>query len=552
MSDNMIVSLRMMDLMLESVDVKITNKDKEVTRAKVSMYICFNTEGSNARLKNTFAPEWGNFFDIREGSVSYHAGEQEFLEDGRWARKGRQVCKVSKLLHYLVSKVEVCIYPSVEDELVKSKIIYRFVELLTTEISCAKSNVEILVSDDPNEIYSKETAKNGTGTLGNSCMRPESSYYCHNHSRFYNEIGAHIAYTVTPFGKLTARALLWKGCKTREGNTFNYMDRIYGTEEATVNFKEWAHENGFAHKVEQSMSNTELMMPDGSSIRHFNYISEAEWYDGFPYMDTLAHLSINENTFILDTDNGDLSMTETDGGNNSESDEDYDSESDEDYDRSNCEECGCSIPNEDLHEINNYYYCDDCCSYSEYHDHYVINSDSVYSAYHDSRINDDESVQTEDGDFFHKNDIDELIVEINNKYYNMCSNDVKQCEYCDDWHLAEDVHYYEQLNQDICDDCVDEAMEANNYVSIDGEWYAKDNDEVHLIEGTFYHENSNDIIQCEHCDEWFLVKDVTHYHEIYKNVCEKCLVDAMAEENYILKEDIWVKVEEIVEVEEVA
>jgi hypothetical protein len=260
-------------------------------------------------------PAWGNYFDIRKGELSYKVGEQQLTPDGKWAREGRQICKASKLIAYLleidhrdpIREIKDHRYDSVDEDFLREvlhlKFQRRYLELLSTIVSSKGS--DILISDKPDEIYGKPTSECGCGTLRSSCMRPESDYDCRNHPMFYTDIGAKIAYTLDTRGHLFSRALLWENViDLTTHKSFKFMDRIYGSEETIEDMKQWARDNGYAYKKEQSYSNSTLIHPDGHQSHNFCYFkvfedNSVKRYKDFPYVDTLCNCTVANNIFEL-------------------------------------------------------------------------------------------------------------------------------------------------------------------------------------------------------------------------------------------------------------
>ena len=549
MTESIIMSTRLLNAISKSIDVKITNKEEEEPiRSRMCFYIATLDLSANVEFLSGVRPVWGNYFDLRAGEVSYHSGKQELTQDGRWKRDGRQVCKISKLLHHLTGQSTITAYPEPSAGN-RPKMISRFVELLATESKCLDSTIEILVSDNPARIYGKPTAEEEAGTLGNSCMRPESEYDCHDQTMFYNAMNAHIAYIVDINGRLTCRALLWKGCQKRNGDSFNYMDRIYGTEISVALMKDWAHENGFAHKIEQTYNNSKLVTPEDTIIDEYSYEQITDWDHGFPYVDSLTNLTIMGNEFILDTSRGTYSLDNTDGRD--VRDEDYDDEDDEEYDNDNegcCYGCNCTYDYDNLREIDGENYCPDCREYSSFYGEYVIKDDCTYSAYHGCFIKDNEIVFTVSGSCYHE-DAD-CIVEVNNQWYEKDSDKIAFCDYCDEYELEGNVNHYSQVEKDLCDGCVKEYMTENGYIFASDEWYKKDDEEIHLVEGTWYHEDDVAIELCDYCGGWHLKNNVQYYPQLYKIICDGCLPNAMAAENFVFRYGTWI--ESVVPLEDAA
>ena len=183
-----------------------------------------------------------------------------------------------------------------------SKLKDRAIEVVIESLKASLEPLEALVSQDVEGVYRTPTAYENTGTLGNSCMRPEQrdkyrgTQFLHN----YNKIdGLKIAYLLDKEGRLTTRALLWHDVEVKDGRSINYMDRIYGTELSIVRMKEWANNNGYWSKVQQTYSDPTLeITKDGKhfTIKEFKKDIKltASELQGVPYFDTLRFLKDTE------------------------------------------------------------------------------------------------------------------------------------------------------------------------------------------------------------------------------------------------------------------
>ena len=183
-------------------------------------------------------------------------------------------------------------------------IVTRFCELKAGAVRATASEDVIQISNDPSSIYQMATAE-GTGSLGSSCMRPNSGHLCRYGAPFYSRIeGLKIAYTVNARNQLTGRALIWDDCSfINEDNevetegTFKFMDRIYGSEQTIANFKQWAKDNGYWHKAEQSSSNRRLVSPEGRNTEELNFRYNkivTQLYDYAPYFDTMIYMDFEQ------------------------------------------------------------------------------------------------------------------------------------------------------------------------------------------------------------------------------------------------------------------
>lgn len=296
-----------------------------------------------------------NSFDVRRGEVSYFIGEQLFNENMKWDKKPRQIMKAAKFANML--------QPFYEGD---ESLFGRMNELVAEKLKGFEV-IDILITDEVEKIY-KMPVHEHSGTLASSCMRNDSGHDCRHYSDFYDSIGAKIAYTLAADGRLLGRALLWHGVINKDTNEeFCYMDRIYGSESMIMAFKEWAEENGFYSKIEQSYNNSKLQLGSNFvSNYHFNAGCCIDEFDGVPFVDTMCYYSgryitsygsVNrENSYCMQNCDGSVPCS---------------------GEECCCHECGANLDECERYEIDGNLYCDECCVYSEYNDCYIINEEAT-------------------------------------------------------------------------------------------------------------------------------------------------------------------------------
>jgi hypothetical protein len=140
------------------------------------------------------------------------------------------------------------------------------------------------------------------GTLWNSCMR-----YSHKNQfmKIYSQNPDQIKMliNVDENGKLKTRALLWENATDAKGNTYKVMDRIYSVYDYEISsFKQWASDNGYVHKLEQS-AKSELNFVTQNGVEQLELkVKLDNWRSmSYPYIDTFK---------FLDFDGGILSNSE--------------------------------------------------------------------------------------------------------------------------------------------------------------------------------------------------------------------------------------------------
>lgn len=168
--------------------------------------------------------------------------------------------------------------------------------------------------------YNVENYENPIGTLGSSCMR-------------YDKCGPFLKiYTSNPDqarliilkgrkdpNKICARAILWLDDKGR-----NFMDRVYVQNHADINlFIEFAIENGFYYKKDQTYASGEPIMFNGEELSLDESVIDVTLKNGgdfnyYPYMDSLKYYTPYRNLLTSDTESTyDYELTDTEGGNGS-------------------------------------------------------------------------------------------------------------------------------------------------------------------------------------------------------------------------------------------
>lgn len=374
---------------------------------------------------NLDKPRFGNYFDIVKGNITYNTKEQVLNENNKWMKEGREIIKPSKLIKYFIK--ENCL---INDNKIKEELI---IESFTNTIKSHKCG-EILISSNPKEIYELDT-QNSSGTLLNSCMRPESTYGCNRGTHFFNDLNLDIAYTLKN-GKLNGRALIWRGAINKDTNKkVDLMDRIYGSDLVISAFKDYAKENNIAYKTDQTGDNFKLNDLIISRVEYSHNLSEGD-NEYYPYFDTITHFNdSNMNNMCNGTE-----LLNCDGTP-------YGAE----Y---ICYECNCDIEEDCEYFISDECYCGECSTYDDYRDEQILTDDAVYieedsqwsDTYNTVILSNDEIVHEDSSSIWYINNVAHHI------------DDVTTCEYCDDAVLNDDIHYNDDLNKSYCEDCEEDCQ----------------------------------------------------------------------------------------------
>ena len=315
----------------------------------------------------------GNFFDLRDGEISFHPRpeNQITLPNNRWVREGRQVIKIGKLVQLLSKYLRLkfpdgrCYWYEPNNDLHK-KLFLRYCEQLSNQVRASFCADVIQISDSPSDIYDIETyTDEDNGSLGSSCMRPESSFYCKEGAWHYNQWKPRIAYILSQQGELRSRALIWDNVKTESGNTVTLMDRIYGSDTHQEHMKTYAENQGWWHKISQdSCSNA---ITNGTETDYAHSVNVPNWTQSGrrPYMDTF--ISADDN--ILWAKNvGKWFMQETCAMFEK---------------KLECNRCSSSFVEHEMIEIEGAHYCNDCIVTDRRTGNYISLSNAVlyYSRY---------------------------------------------------------------------------------------------------------------------------------------------------------------------------
>lgn len=183
--------------------------------------------------------------------------------------------------------------------------IEKFVNLYKSYFSRDTSKLKIVEGEEILKYYLEENYYiiNGStnGTLWNSCMRQRTR---NKFMRLYalNPEKVKMLVFFSDDDKVRARALLWYGVKDHKDTQkeYNFMDRIYYYYDHDVNFfKDWAKENGFLTKWEQS-AKTQMLFDEGigQAVRKSLYVTLDNYnLNYYPYLDTFKFFSFNRARF---------------------------------------------------------------------------------------------------------------------------------------------------------------------------------------------------------------------------------------------------------------
>lgn len=199
------------------------------------------------------------------------------------------------------------------------------------------SKLKIISGDEILTYYHQESYFKPSGLcigqLWKSCMRhSEKNRYMEIYSK--NPSSVKMLVLLSDDNKLKCRALLWEDVKDKDGNSYKVMDRIYSIyDHDMVFFKEWAFENNYIHKYEQSsQSENVFKTPEGVKRINLRVFLENHNCSYYPYVDSFKWYSESLGTLSNTPNfNHDYELVQNDGSLYKEREEVYENE-DEDYD----------------------------------------------------------------------------------------------------------------------------------------------------------------------------------------------------------------------------
>ena len=187
---------------------------------------------------------------------------------------------------------------------VTDTLIEKFVNLYKSYFSRDTSKLKIFEGEEILKYYLEDnyhTLNGGRfGSLWNSCMRQsERNKFMKLYAKNKDKVKLLVFFSDDD--KVRARALLWEGVKDHKDSTkeYKFMDRIYYVYDHDINFfKDWAKENGYISKWEQSAKTELLFDIDGGVKRLQLYVNlDDSGLSYYPYLDTFKNFYVSKNRF---------------------------------------------------------------------------------------------------------------------------------------------------------------------------------------------------------------------------------------------------------------
>ena len=305
----------------------VMRRKAEVNGRHVEFLIEFNdvisTNDGNMKVEISGVVP-GDFYDLRDGEISFHPHpeNQGITPNGKWSRDGRLTMKPGKFLNLLQKNVLVrvdcyfsnndwCAFDANNEEL--KKFFIKYAENFSAAVKGTKITLDLKISEDPSAVYSIPTFfDNQVGTLGTSCMRPESNHTCHNGSPIYSQWGGKIVYATKKHYNndyLICRAHLWENTVCDDGTIVTFLDRVYANEVNTEQMLSFAENNGWWWKISQDSHSCGIT--DGRNVKYVEYREINPWIQKgiCPYMDTF--ISVDETRLYAKLDKGLFNLQNT-------------------------------------------------------------------------------------------------------------------------------------------------------------------------------------------------------------------------------------------------
>ena len=363
----------------------VSYKKQDGTEVRAYTFLSSITENNNnifIRQENEDKPLILNFFDLNVSSKltawETKKGEQPCNPQGKWIKQGRIEVKAGKLTSILPMDFR---YDNPEYECVESraKLLNRVNDLIVNACSDIQRNIRrIQISGDVSEVYEMSNTVESGNTLNSSCMRPYSDHGCNEFTYVYKRLNnIEIAYIITEYGLLEARAIIWHDCRIADTDVkLSFMDRIYSTPEVEQSFIKYAIDKGWAYR---EFSNKTIFWKNEEIDGIYVIVSDDYYHtvgdEGSPYMDTLnaVRWSSSHNSYILASwGSSDFELQNSNGTT-----------------AVRCYSCDDFVRNDDVQYFDGEPYCSNCF-YNRF----------SYCSYCDEAYDTDDGIVTEDHAYF--------------------------------------------------------------------------------------------------------------------------------------------------------
>lgn len=212
--------------------------------------------------------------------------------------KGRTSMKIGRFLRKFLNEYSIKNY-EIDDMQIE-----KFVNTFKSYFSRDTSKLKIVEGKDILKYYQEDSYHNSGGRYGslwNSCMRQsERNKFMKLYADNIDKVKMLVFFDNDQ--KIRARALLWEDVRDHNDKEarYKFMDRIYSFYDHDVAFfKDWARENGYISKREQSArSERDFDLVNGDYTRMSLYVKlENTEQDYFPYLDTFKFYNVDKKRF---------------------------------------------------------------------------------------------------------------------------------------------------------------------------------------------------------------------------------------------------------------
>lgn len=291
------------------------------------------------------------------------------------------------------------------------------------------------------------------GTLNDSCMRNVDSAYFD----IYVD-NCEMLILKSDNNLLMGRALIWNT------NIGKVLDRIYGSDDTILKFKQYATDNNISFKTTQNYSDKTGISVNGINTNtsiHVDLKYDISKYNYFPYMDTFTYL---DDQTAYNTNRGDYCANNTDGTLEGYNDDNDDYVTDYNGDRQHIDDV----------------------TYVESRNEYYPNDDVVWCGGH---VYLESECVNINGTWYHRDDDNIVWSAHNDKYIHYA--DAIYVEYEDDYFYDYQTVYIESIQEDrlkytCIQDVNNDWQVKEDCIEIDNEWYHQDSEDIIQINSTWY------------------------------------------------------------------
>jgi hypothetical protein len=263
------------------------------SRGSVIAQILMNGDSKHIVLEGNFISKVEREIDM----VSFlPISKFEKVEDV-W-NKGRTSMKIGRFLRKFLNEYSIKNY-DIDDTQIE-----KFVNTFKSYFSRDNSKLKIVEGKDILKYYQEDSYHINDGRYGslwNSCMRQsERNKFMKLYADNIDKVKMLVFFDENE--KIRARALLWDDVKdhNNEDSRYKFMDRIYSFYDHDVDFfKDWAKENGYISKWEQSAkSEKDFDLGDKVYSRMSLYVKlENTEQNYYPYLDTFKFYNVDKKRF---------------------------------------------------------------------------------------------------------------------------------------------------------------------------------------------------------------------------------------------------------------